>query len=612
MKRADGSYTTPYWQQSPETFAQVIYGKKFNDLSRYEQDAIKKEMDTSKLNDIDLKRRAAALHYRMMELMSPRLKELETKTKDLKTNAYYNHAVIGRDSEAFSQYNRDQAKVIELTRDLKELQKNFRTSYNQKEQELLKDPKYELLNLIGLDAARSNAELYDSETIPDEPAGYNEIKAFDTELQSIVKGDTNLTAITNEIKVMQDDLNTVSGRISEFDKRFSLNRDSLSESITETGTETFLDKIVALNDQISDYDDLIEELYNSLDYFSEGEDTSDINARVKTVLGDGFEINNDDANNQRVINEAVSRRKKFFSDKFDLIENYYKTLRDQKMVSDNDNILNTVLFDLVRPHIKTANVFDVEYQNMLEETGIEDSPKKRDTLYTLLQKLSSGQFTMEDFRNASEQFESEADFKDALKTLLGIDFDITTRLNKISELKTEVISMDVVDLIRDFELNVGDDVVSVIKLLKEQENSLVGFNDVTKYIINNPAIDAALRKIPDVIEMITTLISPLTNGYSELLNIYRKNAGKEKLISGINENTRNFLISDISYILSKANALISISDTNKAQQARFHFESEKNFKSSLIKGLFSELTTGKPSIASKLKDALPEVDILGI
>ena len=612
IKNADGSYETPYWQQSPETFAQTIYGKKFNELSKYEQDAIKKEMNTSKLDDIQLKRRAAALHYKMMELLSPRLKELETKTKDLKSNAYYNHGIIGRDSKEFSQYIKDQAEFIKLIHDLKDLQKNFETNYNQKEQELLKDPRYEILNLLGLDAARENARLRDELLISDNPAGYDEVKDFDIELQTIVKADSDLTAITNEIKVTQDSLNNLSKNITEFNKRFSLNRDAVSESISDTGLTEFLDKIIGLDDQISNFDDLIVNLQDGLDDYEHWTDFSEINASVKAALGDGFEINAEEVNNKNVIKEAISRRKKFLSDKFDLIENYYKTLRDKKMVSDNDSILNTVLFNLVQPHIKTANVFDSEYANMLEETGIKDTPQKRESLYSLLQKLSSGQFTMEDFKNIKENFESNAEFKDALKTLLNIDFDIESKLKTISELKTEVIPMDVVDLIRDFELNVGDDVISVIKLLKEQENVLIGFNDVTKYIINNPAIDAALRKIPDVVKMMETLISPLTNGYSSLLNIYRKKAEKDDLIVGLNENTVNFLRSDMNYLAAKANALISISDTNKAQQARFHFESEKNFKSNIIKSLFSEVTSGKSSIASKLKDKLPEIDLIDI
>ena len=178
-------------------------------------------------------------------------------------------------------------------------------------------------------------------------------------------------------------------------------------------------------------------------------------------------------------------------------------------------------------------------------------------------------------------------------------------MNQIMELKKDIVPMETINMLRNFGLEVGEDVITVMELLKSEENRLVNKNDIDQYIINNPVYDAALRKIvgtdekPGIIETFNALVSPLMNGYSREINKFRRLAGKEELIEEISDNTREIISSDLSFIAQKAEALLSLSDEHKSRLSSFHVNSEMKNKSEMIQGLFRASDDGE-SIAEKL------------
>ncbi|MDY5929489.1 MAG: hypothetical protein SPJ27_05580 [Candidatus Onthovivens sp.] len=101
--------------------------------------------------------------------------------------------------------------------------------------------------------------------------------------------------------------------------------------------------------------------------------------------------------------------------------------------------------------------------------------------------------------------------------------------------------------------------------------------------------------------MLESLISPLVNGYSTVLNQYRKKGYSEPLIENISDSTRNIISSDIQYLKNKAITLITISDKNRTQQLSYHKDSEKINKAELINSLFIKPSPEVESFADSIK-----------
>jgi len=145
--------------------------------------------------------------------------------------------------------------------------------------------------------------------------------------------------------------------------------------------------------------------------------------------------------------------------------------------------------------------------------------------------------------------------------------------------------------------------MTVLQLIKNEENKLLSAASVDDYIISNSTYEDALKKIPDVLNTIVALVSNTINGATMALNPYRQLAGKEKLVEDMSDTTKNIFNSDLQYLGQKVQVLLDLSNRHRSKIARYHKMAELQTKRNFIEGLFKKTDSDTKSVAEKLKES---------
>lgn len=589
--KADGKQEDAYWKTSIDNYTQSIYRKNFNDLSEFEKEDIKKEYNRIKSNDVDQLKYESDLHYRFIEQMSPRLKELDSLLKDLKASSYYKHGILAISTSDFKDYENSMSQKIKLSNELKQITNKDAALTNKVEQDVLSEERFKPLKDFTIQAIldEQNAAAADGRS-PEIDSNINSLYTlYLNAIQSELNNNKEHKDYINQINLDQRLINELDQKISKFNKSYNYNTDVVTDSITEEGKSNYAEPIY----------DAINNLTNLKNHWislrSRGDNAvMDISAELNINVRNREELETYINDNIKIERENIINR---------LVE-YYSNLKNNKIISENDNVLKSVLATVFEEYIN-ADKFNSAFDDYTAEYSIEDEESLsefRNKFRNAIVELYSGNININDLNNLKELGES---IKPGLFNNLIYDFigwnNLIEDLNKIQKLKDETPSFGIIELLRKFNLGIGKDVISVIDLLNKEESSLIAKNDVNKYIITNPAYDAALRDIPRIMNMLESLISPLVNGYSTVLNQYRKKGDSEPLIENISDSTRNILSSDIQYLKNKAIALITLSDKNRTQQLSYHKDSEKINKAELINGLFVKPSPEVESFADSIK-----------
>ena len=445
--------------------------------------------------------------------------------------------------------------------------------------------------------------------------------------------DEDYKAKRAQLNMDQQEMIDLDKKIKNFELYMDGHKNLLQENTTQAGIAELTVPIVNAYTRIKELNKAIEEfdlnnktIAGFLKNPDSGEDEEqallNFQNSLSELLGEEVIITNDSKANkiwkeklQKVLEENRFKP-------FDALVQYYKNLKTNQIVSDNDILLKRTLKEFIAPIVNVntfasvwEDTFDEEFslpglsEDQLEE--LKNDTEFRSAIYSYLNDIANGNLsaTPEAIQNALKKYTDNVNAAQSVITDLLEGLDLIKFMNQIMELKKDIVPMETINMLRNFGLEVGEDVITVMELLKSEENRLVNKNDIDQYIINNPVYDAALRKIvgtdekPGIIETFNALVSPLMNGYSREINKFRRLAGKEELIEEISDNTREIISSDLSFIAQKAEALLSLSDEHKSRLSSFHVNSEMKNKSEMIQGLFRASDDGE-SIAEKLNKGI--------
>lgn len=587
----DGKQEDTYWKTSIDNYTQSIYRKNFNDLSEFEKEDVKREYNRIKSNDVDQLKYESDLHYKLIEQMSPKLKELDSLLKDLKESSYYKHGILAVSTYDFKDYENNMSQKIKLSNELKQITNKDTAKTNEIEQSVLSEDRFKPLKDFTIQAILDEQEAAAADgRSPEIDKNINDLYTeYLNEVQSKLNNDKKHKDYINQINLDQRLINELDQKISKFNKSYNYNTDVVTDSITEEGKSNYAEPIYnAINNLINFKNHLTSLNARGNDAVMDISAELNINVRnrdeLETYINDNIKIER-----ENIINKLVE---------------YYSNLKDNKIISENDNVLKSVLATVFEEYIN-ADKFNSAFDDYISIYNIEDEKSLSDfrsKFRNAIVELYSGNININDLNNLKEfgNTISAGLFDDLIYNFTGWN-NLIKDLDKIQKLKNETPSFGVIELLRKFNLGIGKDVISVIDLLNKEESSLIAKNDINKYIITNPAYDAALRNIPRIMDMLESLISPLVNGYSTVLNQYRKKGYSEPLIENISDSTRNILSSDIQYLKNKAIALITISDKNRTQQLSYHKDSEKINKAELINSLFVKPSPEVESFADSIK-----------
>lgn len=604
---------------SKEFYAERIYGKNYKALNETQKQIVDQQFALDSKDEIDNRKKAAAIHYTLMENLSPELARVDKVLQPLGPNHYYDHNRILKNSESYRVYTENLAKRWDLANEITQLQT-----------ELNKIEKAELQNLINSDDYFVDLRGRDLNALDDDTLYLKE--EVEAKLIDFIT-DEDYKAKRAQLNIDQQEMIDLDKKIKNFELYMDGHKNLLQENTTQAGIAELTVPIVNAYTHIKELNKAIEEfdlnnktIVGFLKNPDSGEDEEqallNFQNSLSELLGEEVIITNDSKANEiwKEKLQKVLEENRFKP--FDALVQYYKNLKTNQIVSDNDILLKRTLKEFIAPIVNAntfasvwEDTFDEEFslsglsENQLEE--LKNDTEFRSAIYSYLNDIANGNLsaTPEAIQNALKKYTDNVNAAQSVITDLLEGLDLIKFMNQIMELKKDIVPMETINMLRNFGLEVGEDVITVMELLKSEENRLVNKNDIDQYIINNPVYDAALRKIvgtdekPGIIETFNALVSPLMNGYSREINKFRRLAGKEELIEEISDNTREIISSDLSFIAQKAEALLSLSDEHKSRLSSFHVNSEMKNKSEMIQGLFRASDDGE-SIAEKLNKGI--------
>lgn len=612
---------------SKEFYAERIYGKNYKDLNETQKQIVDQQFALDASDEMDNRKKAAAIHYILMENLSPELARVDKVLQPIGPNHYYDHNKILKNSESYKVYTENLKKRWDLANEITQLQT-----------ELDKIEKAELQNLINSDDYFTDLRGRDLNALNDDTLYLKE----DAEAKLIdFITDEDYKAKHAQLNVDQQEMVNLDEKIKKFELYMDGHKNLLQENTTQAGIAELTVPIVDAYEHIDTLNKAIEKFdfnNNTITLYLKDPDRGDNETQsilnfqnsLSELIGEEVTMTNSLKTNE-IWKEKLQKTLEANRFKpFDALVQYYKNLKVNQIVSDNDILLERTLKEFIAPIVNVntfasvwEDIFDEEFslpglsEDQLDE--LKNDTEFRSTVYSYLNDIANGNLsvTPEAIQNALKKYTDNANAAQSVITDLLRGFDLIKFMNQIMELKKDIVPMETINMLRNFGLEVDKDVITVMELLKSEENRLVNKNDIDQYIINNSVYDAALRKIvgtdgkPGIIETFYALISPLMNGYSREINKFRKLAGKEELIEEISDNAREIISSDLSFIAQKAEALLSLSDENKTHLSSFHVNSEMKMKSEMIQGLFRVSDDGE-SIAEKLnkgKDTEFKIDL---
>ena len=350
---------------------------------------------------------------------------------------------------------------------------------------------------------------------------------------------------------------------------------------------------------------------------------------VDTVLA---KINNPDV----TINDLYSA--------FDDVANYYTKLKDSGILSDNDVVLNSVLAKLseafngdTKIDIRTADQVNSlldRVLNFLEKEGKNES--ELDTVQSIIGSAFSGD-NIQSVKNAIKNYYTELGsgkidklngarglIADALNVLLTKlskdpliklyidnnqeefnnwvsnlpellvfgaldsnntpDTRFTDAISNLAAIKSQVITMPVLDLLKGFNINLDDQLINTIQLLEEERLNLLLSKTPNEYMISDPFKVQALKQLLDLLNLLEAAVEVANDGYNNAINQFRPTDVDPT--AEISDNTAMIIAEDISFLRKKVKALLNLSEANTADKVKIQKDIEINCYPKYLTTLF--------------------------
>lgn len=583
-----GKESKSFWQNNVYDYANAVYGKNFNELSTAEQNRIKEEFNKTKSDDLERLKFESELYYYLIEKMSPKVKEINKKSKGLNENSYYVHDTVLINSKPFIDFEKNNAELtafrIQLQQILDANNKITQEIYNKI---FAETDKYDSIKGADIDILQENEE-YDKIDL------YNELQDRVNEQQ---KKNSEFLNNMKEIKTINDSIHDLEEKIKKYQLVYG-KAGLVSNVLSTKGFNNLGTPIANALNNLNKYKkdvELIRGVMHDPDY-----DLSLLKSEYKLEeSADSFEL----------LKKAISRVNQVSNGIRNILINYYTTLKNEKMVSDEDSILKSVLSSICKPITENSGILTNAVQTILaqDHLTVEDDVVENFTSKAIdvITELANERINVSKINSVVALGDTiESDFFDkVIQEITGLS-EFSKLINDISKLKEEIPTLNIVDMLRGYEINVGDTTLKIIDLLQREESTLNSLGDPSAYFISDESANMALHNIPAVIDMLVSMLSPFTNGYSNTLNVYRKKAKKDFLENDLTDTSRHFLMSECAYLKNKALALIDIADGNKTQKINFHKNSEITHKKNAIQGLILDTNADDITLSDAIKTEL--------
>lgn len=139
-------------------------------------------------------------------------------------------------------------------------------------------------------------------------------------------------------------------------------------------------------------------------------------------------------------------------------------------------------------------------------------------------------------------------FVDNLLKEITFGQDIPAYLNEINDLKKDLLDFSVIDLVRGAELGIDGVTLNAIRELEKEQEQFYSFKDANSYTIENMKTKKLLETLPSLLSVTSSLIDFTYSDFGQVVNEFRRKAGKSALLDGISENTKNIISSDFQYL----------------------------------------------------------------
>ena len=600
IKEIDEKFKNPYWLNSVEGYVKTRYGKDFyKDLNETEKEELTKEYnEIKKTSGIDQLILISKLQYALKEQTSDQLKALNDKLLKYNLDSYFKHDLLSGYSTEFENYINNINEVNKVDSQIRMLTKNredYKTQSGKSDEELASDKEYRKISDDITDLEITKAEL-----------------------------NANLDAFEAKYGTYEEHV--------------------LNPAITKQGHKNFYSAYRSSLDEISrlnEYLNLIQQQSKLTD------DLAGINA---ALTGDEEEAGADMLNQRQIIESRLAniniklenpifadlvdinvleKKKEAYQNILDTIESLYTHLQDNQILSEGDEPLKMALSTIIAPII---NDFDERFKQANENTDDGLSGELHDSLFTeenqealktsikdYLSNLRDGNLnTALDSHNSiisrlnkiyNGQDIDVNEYATNLLNNITEGIDLFEFLNSINAKKEGVETFSIVDLLRDFNLNISESTLSVIDAIESEHKRFTDIKSMNAYLMDRALYRKALNEIPLVVNLLATIVNNATDGTNTILNTFRKKAGKSLLVDNLSNHSANIIRSDMSYLLDKVHFLTNLSSLNEKDQKEFHKVSEVKMKTNFLRNLFMA-KDAEDSIYNKFKKAGIDLDEL--
>lgn len=559
-----------YWSNTVEGYVKSVYHKNYHELSEAEQKWYKKEFDEYRADTgQDQLRRAARLHYKIIQDLNDSVSAIEDILKDKTRDNYHDHSTLNAIDSNFNRYER----LIDYIAEAKAM---YQVASSQ------------LQELI----ANWNPEEGDLET--------NE----------------EYIAFVNEIDRLAGEITNAEKEVDTFSIIYGENADT-GEAITEEGRaklyNVYVDLVERLRgveqqlgqfDIIASLDERIAELTMNIDGFSPDEFTTqedfDIHDKqvaelAKLQLKKNEHLTNIDGETRESL---FASRSEIFAEMMNLVQNYYTHLKEGNMVSENDVILKRIVNTIaakVLTQLETSPIeVELNVDESMEKDLVELNKAVSQELSDYFSRLKTGELSeaasiYEACVNRVREFITSHGLSENAEEIVvnlfkekSFGLDVQAFVQQINDLKSQITSFSVIDLLHQVEANIGPDIFKVIDLLEKEDAAFLKSTKLDPYIINNPQNVKALKELPRILMLAASVFESSFSGLNAALNAYRK-AGEELVT--ISDSTKDIVASDIAYLGTKVVTLLEKHRKNLEKKSGFHKTSEIKIKTDFVKNL---------------------------
>lgn len=166
------------------------------------------------------------------------------------------------------------------------------------------------------------------------------------------------------------------------------------------------------------------------------------------------------------------------------------------------------------------------------------------------------------------------------------EFDLLKFIEEIDELRNQVYTSPIYDLLDSFSVEFSDGKLSILSVLEGEMSHLASRENLQDYIIRDPRVREELEKIAKFLNVLKGVVNGAYSGMNEASNKLRTSDMIK--LAELDENSYRLLMDDISALQMKINDLWNLDRMNSADKLKLHKQTEVKLKPKQVKWMLSD------------------------